>query len=145
MSQNHAFISFDDAMQMRERHHYGVSTLIDIFMVDDVEIKDDFSIDCSVFGEEFSDWSGSVSKNSILFSEDFFPFSNTGSVIVDFVNHNSNYRLSIIFEQRMHIGSNFVAVDIIAHTAAANVRYWDKFTKDDIASAMRHCNNMIVG
>lgn len=145
MSQDKAFISFDDAMQMRERHRYGVSTLIGIFMVDDVEIKDDFSIDCSMFGEEFSDWSGAVSKSSTLFSDEYFPFAKTGSIIVDFSKSNSKYMASMFFEQRGYIGCDFVCTDIRVHTPTRNMMWCDNFTKENIMDAMRYCNKMIVG
>jgi hypothetical protein len=142
MSQDKAFISFDDAMRMRERHHYGVSTLFGIFLVDGVEIKDDFSIEGSAFGEEFSDWSGVVSQSSTLFSDEYFPFAKTGTIIIDFFKSNSKYMVSLFFEQRGYIGCDFVCTDILAHTPTCNMMWCDKCMKENVMDAMRYCNNM---
>ena len=142
MSSPQAFISFEDALRMREYQRHCWGDMNSVFLFDGIGIEDDFTIDGHKFGQEFAWWNGSVSQNSTLFSTDYFPFRDTGAIITNWFN--GKYCICIIFEQRTGVGSDFVATDIIAHTSMKSLKCWNECTKETIMEAMRYCNSMMA-
>jgi hypothetical protein len=148
MSSPQAFISFEDAIYMRNarREKFPPSVVVDLFGDRSVEFSTDSADIDADFGFEVSYWVGKVHEESTLFGQLIDPMKSCSNICIQ-MSH-ADWIVSLSIDQSCKVQGDFIRSDIRVFHGGDDVTNFAfntgvaVGTKENMKAAMLWCHHI---